>query len=82
MQLRGSEYRSREADIVPGGSAQKSAERDVEPTRAHAEAANSCTVPQRANVGGAESLMVDTMPPKVDAGQARVRLGKRWARKR
>ena len=75
MQLRGSEYRSREVEIVPRGSAQKPGERDGEPARAHAEVARSCVVPQRASVGDAEALRADAVPLEVDAGRARVTLG-------
>ena len=79
--MRGSEYRSREAGIVPGGSSQKPRERDAEPARAHAEAARSCAMPQRVNMGDAKALTADAVPPEADAERASVTLGRRWAKK-
>ena len=53
MQLRGSEYRSREVERVLGESMQKLGERDAEPARghteparAHTEVAKSCAEPE------------------------------------
>ena len=70
MQLRGSEYRSKEVERVLGASTQKPGERDAELTRGHAElvrayaeATKSCVVPQRASVGDAEALEADAAPP-------------------
>ena len=84
MQLRGNEYKSREAERVPGASALKLGERDAkpvrgrtEPVRAHAKVARSCAVLKRANVGDAEALEVDAVPPEADARRARVTLGQK-----
>ena len=38
-------------------------------------------MPQRASVGDAEALRDDSGPLEADAGQARVMLGRRWAKK-
>jgi len=44
--------------------------------RAHEEATRNCVVTQRASVGAVETLRADEGPPKANAEQARVTLGR------